>query len=515
VLARAAVAKEQEEEMDVMRLLEINHRLLEQPNLSSLLGEIVDCALSVSGAERGFLVLEQDGELEFDTALDSRRGDIPLPEVEISRSILMEALANMQPLRVSNAANDPAHADAASVIALDLRSVLCAPFRIDKQHGGVLYVDHRLKSGAFTERSERMLGLLAGQAALAIQQVRRLEEIRRLNRRLNQRMADTESELIASKRALAAAGLAPAVAGLVGNSPAMREVHRLIALAANAQMPVLLTGPSGSGKELAARALHAQSARAEDPFITESCAALPTALIEAELFGSRRGAFTGAERDRAGLFERANHGTLFLDEIAELPLELQAKILRVLESGELRRLGSEETLRMDFRLITATNRDLAREVREGRFRADLFYRLEGLRIELPSLAQRTEDIPALVDHFLRQLAEPGTPARRASGAVLARLSARAWAGNVRELRNEVARLCVLCSADLDDPELVSAPDLALSAQAPDQLLTLADLERDAILRALRDCGGDKVEAARRLGISRAKVYQRLKEWGAT
>ncbi len=513
VLARAAANEEPENEMDVLRLLEINHRLLDQPNLSSLLGEIVDCALAVSGAERGFLVLENDGELEFDTALDSRRGDIPAPEVEISRSILSEALAQMRPLRISNASDDPSHAEAASVIALDLRSVLCAPFRIDKQARGVIYVDHRLKSGAFGDRAERMLGLLADQAALAIVQVRRMEEIRRLNRRLNQRMAQTESELRTSQRALVAAGLPLASAGLIGSSSAMREVHRQIELAGKTKLSVLLQGPSGSGKELAARAIHAHSPRAEDPFVTENCAALPPALIESEFFGSVRGAFTGAERDRAGLFERADHGTLFLDEIGELPLELQAKLLRVLEGGEVRRLGGAESKHVDFRLVTATNRDLAREVREGRFRADLFYRLEGLRIDLPSLARRPEDIPELVLHFLRQLAEPGTEPRRVSKEVLAKLGARVWPGNVRELRNEIARLCVLSAGDLQDPGLVSEGDLALSPHAPDQLVTLADLERDAILRALRASNGDKNEAARRLGISRAKIYQRLKDWG--
>ncbi|HTF90516.1 MAG TPA: sigma 54-interacting transcriptional regulator, partial [Planctomycetota bacterium] len=513
VLARAAASEQQENEMDVLRLLDINHRLLEQPNLNSLLGEIVDCALAVSGAERGFLILEKDGELEFDTALDSRRGDIPAPEVEVSRTILSEALSNMRPLRVSNAADDPAHAGAASVIALELRSVLCAPFRIDKTARGVIYVDHRLKSGAFTERAERMLTLLADQAALAIVQVHRLDEIRRLNRRLNQKVADTESELRHSQRALALAGLPIASNGLIGHSSAMREIHRLIELASKTRLSVLLLGPSGSGKELAARALHAQSARAEDPFVAENCAALPQALVESELFGSRRGAFTGAERDRAGLFERADHGTLFLDEIGELPLELQAKLLRVLETGEVRRLGGGDVVHVDFRLVTATNRDLAREVREGRFRADLFYRLEGLRIELPSLAQRIEDIPELVDHFLRLLAELGAAVRRVSKPVMKALCARPWPGNVRELRNEIERLCLLSTGDLDDPALVSQPDLALSPHAPDQLVTLADLERDAILRALRTANGDKNEAARMLGISRAKIYQRLKEWG--
>ncbi|MBK8179072.1 MAG: sigma 54-interacting transcriptional regulator [Planctomycetes bacterium] len=513
VLARAAAQQDGEHEMDVLRLLEINHRLVEQPNLTALLGEIVDCALSVSGAERGFLVLEKDGELEFDTALDSRRGDIPLPEMEISRSILSEALGAMRPLRLSNAAEDPALGAAASVIALELRSVLCAPFRIDKQARGVIYVDHRLKSGAFTDRAERMLSLLADQASLAITQVRRMDEIRRLNRRLNQRMVEAESELKSNQRALARAGLPLAAGGLVGSSPAIREVQRQIDLASQARLAVLLQGPSGSGKELAARAVHARSPRSEDPFVCENCAALPPALIEAEFFGSVRGAFTGAERDRAGLFERADHGTLFLDEIGELPLELQAKLLRVLESGEVRRLGSTDVRKVDVRLVSATNRDLAREVREGRFRADLYYRIEGMRIVLPSLEARGEDIPELVDHFLRLSAEPGAAPRRVSPAVLSRLAARPWPGNVRELRNEVARLCLLSPGDLLDPDRVSEPELALSPHAPDQLLTLADLERDAILRALRATGGDKNEAARRLGISRAKIYQRLKEWG--
>lgn len=513
VLARAAVDTDQESEMDVLRLLEINHRLLDQPDLNTLLGEIVDCALSVSGAERGFLVLEKDGDLEFDTAMDSRRGDIPLPEVEVSRSILAEALEKMSPLRVSNAAADPEHGAAASVIALDLRSVLVAPFRIDRQSRGVIYVDHRLKSGAFTERAERMLALLSDQAALAIQQVRRLDEIRRLNRRLNQRVAETESELRTSQRALVAAGLPMAPGGLIGSSAAMREVHRRIEMAADTRLSVLLLGQSGSGKELAARALHARSARSLEPFVAENCAGLPPSLVEAELFGVKRGAYSGAERDRSGLFERAHRGSLFLDEIGELSLEIQAKLLRVLETGEVRRVGGEASQTVDFRLITATHRDLAREVREGRFRADLFYRLDGLRIDLPPLDQRREDIPELVDHFLRQSAEPGTPARRVSKDVMAKLCARAWPGNVRELRNEVARLCVLSPGDIDDASLVSQQDVALSALAPNQLVTLADLERDAILRALRAADGDKNVAARTLGISRAKIYQRLKEWG--
>ena len=259
--------------------------------------------------------------------------------------------------------------------------------------------------------------------------------------------------------------------------------------------------------------LHDLGPRAQGPFVTQNCAALPESLIESELFGFRRGAFTGADRDQEGLFERADGGTLFLDEIGELPLELQAKLLRVLETREVRKLGETEPRPVDFRLVAATNRDLGTEVEAGRFRSDLFYRLDGVRLEMPTLAQRPEDVPALVDHFLRlERAKDGVE-RACAPAVLRRLCERAWPGNVRELANEVARLCVLSGGDLVDPDLVRDPASA-GAGAAGELLPLAELERRAIEQALERTGDDKRRAAELLGISRAKIYQRLKEWRA-
>jgi DNA-binding NtrC family response regulator len=402
------------------------------------------------------------------------------------------------------------------VIALELRSILCVPFLVEPGLRGVIYVDHRLREAAFDERAERMLRLLADQAGLAILQVRRLDEIRRLNRELNREKASVESDLRTARKALQTAGLPGPAGGLVGNSPAMRGVHHLLERAAPSLLPVLVCGASGTGKELAARALHDLGPRRSGPFVGENCAALPPSLIEAELFGAKRGAFTGADRDREGLFERAHGGTLFLDEIGELPLELQAKLLRVLETGMVRRIGDSRERKVDFRLVAATNRDLEREVAESRFRADLFYRLHGLRIDMPPLAARREDIPALVDHWLRLEAPPGEAPRAISEAVLARLCRREWPGNVRELFNELARLCVMKSGPLDDPELVrpAGQEQSATASAPGAVRTLAELEREAIERALRETGGDKRRAAELLGISRAKIYQRLKEWGA-
>ncbi|MBL8859951.1 MAG: sigma 54-interacting transcriptional regulator [Planctomycetes bacterium] len=499
--------------MDMLALFEINRRLVAQEALPDLLGAIVDSALHVTGAERGFVALEVDGEIAIQTALDSRRGDIAEPEVELSHSIVRQALSKSGVLRFSNAVDDPELADAPSVAALELRSILCAPFDIERGSRGVVYVDHRLRAGAFDERAERLLGLLAGQAALAVRQVRRMAEIKRLNKELEHQVAHKETDLQAARTALRAASVVPPASGLVGESLPMRAVHEWIARAAPSKLPVLVIGDSGTGKELAARALHAQSARAEGPFVAENCAALPETLIEAELFGYKKGAYTGADADRPGLFERASGGTLFLDEIGELPLELQAKLLRVLETGEVRRLGDSVVRRTDVRLVAATNRDLDLAVREQRFRADLMYRLDALRIAMPTLEQRVDDIPRLVAHFLR-LEEAKSGVRRAiSAAVVSKLCTRSWPGNVRELANEVARLCVLSNGDIDDPALVRAARRTSGAGADKTgVRPLAELERDAILQAIEEAGGDKGRAAEMLGISRAKIYQRIKDW---
>jgi transcriptional regulator with GAF, ATPase, and Fis domain len=505
------VHRQEDLEMEIVKLLEINRQLVQQQDLDTLLGLIVEHALGVTGAERGFLVLEERGELRFDTALDSCRGDIAQPEFEISGSVVRDALAGNAPVRVSNAVDDPKLGHQTSVVSLELRSILCVPFEISRELRGAIYVDHRLRKGAFDDRAERLCRLLADQAALAILQVKRLEEIRALNRELERRVVEKEVDLQNARRALREAGAAEP-GTLVGQSRAMRKVHELIARAAPSDLAVLIVGESGTGKELAARSLHDQSPRKRQPFVSENCAALPSSLIESELFGYRKGAFTGADRNRMGLFEQAAGGTLFLDEIGELPLDLQAKFLRVLETSEVRRLGDDTPHKVDFRLIVATNRDLEREVREGRFRQDLFYRVAGLTLRMPTLAERAEDVELLIEHFLRQEEQAGRGRRRLSKRMLAALARRNWPGNVRELRNEIARLCVICEGDIDDPELISRPAAFSADLGVKEILPINELERRAITAALEKTGGDKRRAAEMLGISRAKIYQRLKDW---
>jgi DNA-binding NtrC family response regulator len=307
---------------------------------------------------------------------------------------------------------------------------------------------------------------------------------------------------------------------LIGSSPVWRRVCDMAEQVAPARSTVLLTGESGTGKELIAHVLHRCSARATRPFITLNAAALPETLVEAELFGYEKGAFTGATQRKLGRFELADGGTLFLDEIAELPMPAQAKLLRVLQEGTFERIGGTQTLKVDVRIIAATNRDLAQEVAVHRFREDLFYRLNVIAIALPPLRERREDVPLLVAHFLRLYAEQnGKEITNADQEVVQRLQTYDWPGNVRELANVIERAVVLAQgptievADLPPALQAIEPETALSPRFvfPPQA-TLYEIEREAIVQALRHSHGNRQAAARHLGIGAATLYRKLKTY---
>jgi len=314
-------------------------------------------------------------------------------------------------------------------------------------------------------------------------------------------------------------------ASLVGKSAKMQEVYTQIGKVAAARGAVLIQGESGTGKELVAKAIHFNSPRKSGPFVVIDCAAIPESLQESELFGHERGAFTGAIATKKGLFEEAHGGTLFLDEVSELAPGLQAKLLRALQDGEIRRVGGTKTLHVDARVIAATNRDLAAEVREGAFREDLFYRLNVFPIFLPPLRERREDLPLLVDHFLDRLAqESGKPPKRLSPEALRAMIAYPWPGNVRELEHALERAALLSEGetitDRDLPAEILAPKDELTVILPDSDMsfkeTMARLIRDAevrlIRRALAQSEGNRTEAARLLGISRRALLYKLNEY---
>ncbi len=308
---------------------------------------------------------------------------------------------------------------------------------------------------------------------------------------------------------------------LVGDSPAMEQVRRLIAQVAPTSSTVLIRGETGTGKELVARALHEQSPRAEKPFVAVNCGALPESLIESELFGHRKGAFTGAEEHRQGLFEMADGGTLFLDEIGELPKAMQAKLLRVLECGEVRRIGDNKTFSVDVRVLCATHRNLEEMVQQGEFRQDLLYRINTFEIFIPPLRQRREDILPLARHLLQRLAQArGTAPGPFTTEAEALLLQYDWPGNVRELANTVEYATILCPQGPIGPEHLpqkfAAPERAAGGQAAARAyippgMSLRELEREAIEQALQRHGGNKSRAAQELGISIKTLYNKLNQ----
>jgi len=298
------------------------------------------------------------------------------------------------------------------------------------------------------------------------------------------------------------------IEGVVGHSDLMLKVCERLKRIAPTPATILLTGESGTGKEVAARALHHMSPRAGGPFVPVNCAAIPAELIESELFGHVKGAYTGAQQSREGLFYYARGGTLFLDEISELPPAAQAKLLRALEERRIRPVGSEQEIAVDVRVIAATNRDLKVEVAAQRFRPDLYYRLQVLEVTLPPLRDRAEDIPLLVDHFMAQLTLAlGVPPLSLDPRTAARLADYDWPGNVRELRNLVERSLILGWFDIG-PE----PEIGIRAESSSDE-TLAAVEKRHILAVLAACDGNKSEASRRLGISRKTMDRKCQAWG--
>jgi two-component system, NtrC family, nitrogen regulation response regulator NtrX len=307
---------------------------------------------------------------------------------------------------------------------------------------------------------------------------------------------------------------------MIGHSPVMRQIFEVIRKTAPARGGVLITGPSGTGKELVARALHQHSKRSAAPFVKTNCAAIPQELIESELFGHEKGAFTGATQMRRGKFEQAHEGTLFLDEIGDMSLGAQAKVLRALQEGEIERVGGSETITVDVRIVAATNKDLPKEIEAGRFREDLYYRLNVVPIAVPPLRERKEDIPALAEHFLRQASAQND--RRCKGidqAAVSLLMQYDWPGNVRELRNSLERLVILSSAESITEEDVRAclPAVKPVPTSYRKGISLREMvasaERDIILRALESNGGQVSKTAGELQVERSHLYKKMRALG--
>jgi transcriptional regulator with GAF, ATPase, and Fis domain len=525
---------------DVRRLKTTLRALASETDDRKLLALIVDQVISLTGAERGFLILRgAERKFEMVAARTLDRENVRRPAVKISRAVAGEVARTGKPLLTTNAQADARLQSSPSVSGLKLRSVLCLPLKARGRFLGFLYMDHRFEEGVFRADDLELVEAFADQAAVALEDQRVLAELRErteelarskerveeLNRLLEQQLDVQRRELDEVRTLLRDRGDRPLkyeYADIVGSSDALREVLRLVDHVTDTSVPVLVLGESGTGKELIARAIHHNGPRSTRRFVTENCAAIPANLLESVLFGHVKGAFTGADRDREGLFELADGGTMFLDEVGELPLEMQVKLLRVLETGELRRVGGKDTRRVDVRIISATNRDLAAMVSAGEFREDLYYRINVLQVRVPPLRERRADVAELVQHFLRQQAsESGDDPKTGTDEAMRVLTGYEWPGNVRQLRNEILRAVALSEhvilPEVLSPELrnrsLPTSDVSLDGgRALKDIVQEAvdELERRLVSDALRESGWRKTDAARTLRVSRPTLDAKIK-----
>jgi transcriptional regulator with GAF, ATPase, and Fis domain len=510
-------AEPEPELVRLQQLLRLFRRLARHDRLEQLLEQIVEAMMELTDAERG-VVCVGHGDDRIEVAREfAAAGE----GVTFSRSVIDRVLQSGEPVLSVDAASDDRFDGSRSISHLSLRSVLAVPLVFRGELLGAAYVDHRLRRGNFDATDLSHMEDFADLAALAVAQARALAAVRSQAEALElQRAALADSlerrevALVQAREEVLAAPERKSYRGMIGASKPMQRVFRLIDRLADSAVPVVIYGESGTGKELVARAIHDAGDRADKPFVAENCGAIPETLLESVLFGHTRGAFTGAATQRPGLFEAADGGTIFLDEIGETSPAMQTKLLRVLQEGEVRRLGENKPRKVDVRVIAASNRDLEAMVASGAFRQDLFYRINVVRLELPSLRDRREDIPALIEHFVVRNQRAGDPVLQISAAALRKLVRYPWPGNVRELENEVQRWLALCEERVLPEDLSAAIEGSNSdVEDPDDLELrprVDRLERELIQRAMERTSGNQTQAAQLLGLSRYGLQKKLK-----
>ena len=520
------------------QLIQMNKRLLAQHDLEKLLETLIDVVVDLSGAERGFVILRARSGLDVVVARNMDREVIRRSRSKFSTSIAYEVLETGETVRLEDAIEAGDFREKESIMALRIRSVICLPIIGRSETIAAMYLDNRFKPSVFNESVVEMLKAFAEQAALAIENANLLQkyratveelevsraEVDRLNRQLEEKVRFQEALLVQKTEEISRQREQLEdryqFASIVGRSRALSELFALMERVKETHVPVLVTGESGVGKELVARALHFSGPRRAARFVSINCAALPDTLLESELFGYVKGAFTDASEERKGLFSQADGGTLFLDEVGDMSLAMQAKLLRVLQEGEFAPLGSEQIITVDVRIVAATNRDLKQMAGTGAFRQDLYYRLDVVSVLVPPLRDRKDDIPLLTEHFLDLFAERNKVARPALSLEAARvLMSYDWPGNVRELQSVVMTAAVFAEQGTitltslnSKPEVFSESPGGARPMAGFDTLELKALERQAIIAALRRSGGNKQQAARILGISRRALYNKLEAY---
>jgi len=488
------------------RLLEIGKLVFAESDVRRVLTVALDGVVELCGAERGMILLfAPGGEALFEEARGLGRQVIEHPEFEVSRTILEKVRTEGTAYWSPNVLAEPGLSARRSVMRLQILSVICLPIRHEGEVFGLVYLDNRKAMGVFTEETLEVVESFADLISLAAHNA--LER-----RRLSGHVEELSRELRRQYRFDA----------IVGHSPQITETLRLIAQVADAETTVLILGESGTGKELIARAIHYNSRRRERPFIAINCGALPETLLDGELFGHVRGAYTGAVSDSPGWFERAAGGTIFLDEIGEMSPSLQTKLLRILEAGEYARVGSTTVRHSDARVLAATHRDLAVMVSDGKMRQDLYYRLNVVEIAVPPLRERPDDVLLLARTFLDRFNEKHGKTRELSTAAEELLLAYDYPGNVRELQNALQRAVLLATGPLIEPGDLPASFRAVLRRGKGGALQgfraakkrlIEEFERDYLTRCLREAGGNISQAARTAGIDFKNFHDKLGQYG--
>jgi Nif-specific regulatory protein len=492
-------------------LTEITQGLNSTLNLNELLSMIVDSTIKLAEMDRGFLMLNnRDGELEFRIARDAREQNLGQEDFEVSHTVIGEAADKGKPLFISDLDKNGRYMNQESVLDLQLKTAICLPLIRDDLVIGVIYTDASRLSIEIEDEDMPIFEAFAAQAAIAIENARLHGEL--LLSKENLTRENLELKAVLSEKY--------EFSGIIGKSKPMQEIFTTIRKISPFDTTVLITGATGTGKELIARAIHFNGPRKANPMVTINCGAMSPELLESELFGHKKGAFTGAVSDKPGLFETASGGTLFLDEIGDMPMPLQVKLLRALQEGEIRRVGENTNRSVDVRVIAATNRDLTEDIESGRFRQDLYYRLNVVPISIPALNERQEDILPLTLHFLEKYS-----AKMDKGEVeiepeaIKMILTNPWPGNVRELENTIERALALCGDStilsvVHFPQLGNGGALMGASAAGGSLKDkIRVCEKQFIQEALAETGGKITRAAELLEVTRQHLHNKIKQYG--
>jgi transcriptional regulator with GAF, ATPase, and Fis domain len=475
------------------KLNDFSARLMQKHDLGELLDELMDSVIEITNADKGFLILCEGEILDIKVARNLKQENIADAVTQLSDSIIAKVVKELRPLIISDAMNDEEFSGSKSVMKLKLSSVICVPLLERGKLLGLIYVGNDSVVDLFQEEMMRALNVFAAQASLIISNALLLQELKVDNRRLSERLEQMR------------------FGDIIGSSKAMQDVFNKVEKVAATDISVLITGETGTGKELIAREIHRRSARANGPFVTINCGAIPENLLESELFGHVKGAFTGAVANKQGKFQSASSGTLFLDEIGEMPLALQVKILRALQEKVVVRVGDTRPETVDIRVLTATNRNLEDEIKNGNFREDLYYRLNVVNLHLPPLRVRGDDVLVIARYLLsRYSREYEARARGFSPNATVAIRKYHWPGNIREMENRIKKAVVLTEGNLVGPE-----DLGLDADTLPTILPLADakekFQRDYINEVLALNNGNRTKTARDLGVDPRTIFRHLEK----